>query len=187
MNKRTILMAAALLGTTGLTVAAGQNAAANQAAAVKQELRQPDSRAHYRGEARRDLPRGFNNLNLSDAQKAKIKAIMEADRPAKSAAQTDREAFRRKMENRRTQENRLLSAKTFDEQAARALIAERRQEREALENEHAERELSRLKRHHAVFQVLTPAQQKQYLQNQEQMFQRRMQPQNGAPAAPGKR
>ena len=168
MKKSTILIAAALLGSAGLTaVAAGQESAPQQ----KQHPSKPGKH-----KLRDGLPRGFDQLNLSDAQKNQIKTIMEADRPAPPSDLDSRRAeFREKMAKRREQENRLLGAKTFDEQAACQIIDERRKEREARDAEHAEHELNMLKKHHAVFQVLTPAQRKQFLDNQNRMDERRFQ------------
>lgn len=116
-----------------------------------------------------DLPRGFEQLNLTDAQKAKIKAIVEADQPAPKANRDDA-SFKQKMEARRAAEQKLMSNKTFDEAAARQMIVERQQERLQMEREHAERELQMLKKRHAIYQVLTPAQQKQL----QELQQRRM-------------
>ncbi len=74
------------------------------------------------------------------------------------------------MEARRAAEQKLMSNKTFDEAAARQMIVERQQERLQMEREHAERELQMLKKRHAIYQVLTPAQQKQL----QELQQRRM-------------
>lgn len=114
------------------------------------------------------LPFGFSELNLTDAQKTQIKAIMESDRAQKPAKDENKMAqFKQKMEAKREQERALMSSKTFDEAAARRMIAERQQERIEQQNQHAERELQMLKKRHAVYQVLTPAQQKQLQENQQ--------------------
>lgn len=125
-----------------------------------------------------DVPYGFNQLQLTAEQKAKIKKIMDENRPEKpkdDSQQQRREKFKQKIEQQRQQEQELLSKKQFDEQVARKMIQQRQQEREAFEKEKAERELQMLKTRHAVFQVLTPEQQKQYLENQKQHNKRRFQ------------
>ncbi len=43
-----------------------------------------------------DLPRGFEQLNLTDAQKAKIKAIVEANQPTAPKANRDDASFKQK-------------------------------------------------------------------------------------------
>lgn len=98
------------------------------------------------------LPRGFERLNLSDAQKTKIKAIMDANRPAQPA---NAQAGQAEFEQRRAAEQALISSKTFDEAKARQMITEQQQK-------HADMMLKNMKMRHDVFQVLTPAQQKQW-------------------------
>lgn len=115
------------------------------------------------------LPHGLERLNLNDAQKQQIKRIMEQHRADKPVKQPEsRVAFEQKMQQRQQREQQLLSAAAFDEQAARAMIAERRQEREQAEAALVERELNMLKTRHAVLQVLTPDQQQQYWQQRNQ-------------------
>ena len=116
MNKRTIFASAvALLTTAGIAFAADQ---VNQ----PQQGDMPPPPAHGKKNSKRPehnkdgLPRGFNKLNLTAAQKTKIKAIMEEGRPAKPTSQEEQR--------------------------------------------------------HAVFQVLTPTQQKQFLENQKQQRER---------------
>lgn len=118
----------------------------------------------------------FHQLNLTDAQKKQIKEITEANRPVQPADHAQKRAeFQQKMQQRKAQEQALITAKTFDEQAARRMIAERQQERAELERKHAEQVLQHLKTQHAVFQVLTPEQQKQFFDHQKQREQRREQ------------
>lgn len=167
MQKRTLTtVATALLATAGLAVAAGQTGSAPH----HEHGKPHPSHTH----AHRDgLPRGFDQLNLSAEQKAKIQAIMQQNRPEQTRSQAQRrDDFHQKMAQYRAQEQQLMSSTTFDEQAARALITERQQERAAKEREHAERELQMLKQRHAVFQILTPEQQQKYLTNQQQHHQR---------------
>ncbi|ULJ62517.1 Spy/CpxP family protein refolding chaperone [Wielerella bovis] len=172
MNKRTLFASAiALLTTAGIAVAAGNNATTQN-----KNMPHPHAKMHgaHGHQMKRDgLPRGFEQLGLSDAQKAQIKTIMEQNRPQKVDNQDTRRAdFQQKMAQRRAQEQQLMSNKTFNEQAARNMIAERQQERAAMEKNHAERELQMLKQRHAVFQVLTPAQQQKFVENQKQQHER---------------
>lgn len=121
---------------------------------------------HHKGK-KDGLPFGFAELNLTDAQKTQIKAIMEADRAQKPAKDEKMAEFKRKMDAQRQQERTLMSNKNFDEAAARKMIAERDQAREQQRQERNERELQMLKKRHAVFQILTPEQQKQLQENQQ--------------------
>ena len=119
------------------------------------------------------LPRGFNELDLSEEQKSKIRSIMAQYRPQQPENHAARRAeFQQKMAQRQAQEQQLIGGKNFDEQAARKLIAERQQERAELERQHAEHELQMLKARHATFQVLTPAQQQKFIALQKQQHQR---------------
>lgn len=122
------------------------------------------------------LPRGFERLNLSDAQKTKIKAIMNANRPAQPA---NAQAGQAEFEQRRAAEQALISSKTFDEAKARQMITEQQQK-------HADMMLKNMKMRHDVFQVLTPAQQKQWQDMRPQPRDGGMRgaPQGGMPAAP---
>ncbi|UOP04290.1 Spy/CpxP family protein refolding chaperone [Conchiformibius kuhniae] len=113
------------------------------------------------------LPRGFDKLDLSAAQKAQIRAIVRADqetRQSPESVRAQREALRRKMQSWREQERRLLGNRRFDEEAAQRLIAERHQERLAWQRQ--QHELRMLKKRHAIFQVLTPEQQRRYREMQ---------------------
>lgn len=122
------------------------------------------------------LPLGMAELNLTEAQKNQIKAIMEADRTQREQKHNGDKMAKmqqkiQKMQTYRNQERALMNNKNFDETAARRMIAERNQqfaqERAEMEKNRAERELQMLKKRHAVFQVLTPEQQKQYQENQQ--------------------
>lgn len=181
-NVRIMTMKKLTLATVALMMTAGAAFAANDFNG-EPPMDGGKGGKHMRdGGKRSELPRGFEELNLTDAQKAKIKAIVEADRPAQPAAKKDHATFQQKMQARQTAERQLMSSKTFDENAARRMIAERQQERNSMEREHAERELQMLKKRHAIFQVLTPEQQKQFQAQQqkrmENMKQRMQQQQN---------
>ena len=172
MKKRTLMTSAiALFTTAGIAVAAGNNVP------PREMPPHTHGRHHMHGGEHQGkhsgLPHGFEQLNLTDAQKAKIKTIMEQGRPAQADNQNTRhEDFHQRMQARQAQEQKLMSNQTFDEQAARNMIAERQAERATMEKEHAERELQMLKQRHAVFQVLTPEQQQKLWDNQKQMQER---------------
>ncbi|QSX37088.1 Spy/CpxP family protein refolding chaperone [Shewanella sedimentimangrovi] len=116
--------------------------------------------AHEHGEDRgRDRPgmhqgmrHMFRNLDLTDEQQAQIKSLMKEQRQARSEQQdeSDREAHRNKM-------LALVSAAKFDENAARALIAEQQQH-------HEEGMLNFMKLQQQVYQLLTPEQQEKFRQ-----------------------
>ncbi|MDO5640676.1 MAG: Spy/CpxP family protein refolding chaperone [Neisseria sp.] len=118
------------------------------------------------------LPHDLRKLDLTDAQKTQIEQIMAQNRPqrgeraAPSAA--EREQFRSQMQARRAAENSLLTNPTFDEAAARNLIAQREQNQAERQQRQNEAELQQLKTRHAIMQVLTPEQRQQWLANQQQ-------------------
>ena len=183
MKKYLALAAASLIGLAGVATAA-ENVANTNAQAGKRG---------YSMKANGELPRDLQALNLSNKQKADIQKIMEANRPQRAesilegqsagtstdqAARAARRAeMQQKMTAHRTAEHNLISAKRFDEAAARNMIAERQaaHEQHAAERRqhHAERELSRLKERHAIFQVLTTKQQQQWLENQNKRMEKR--------------
>ncbi|WP_325313956.1 Spy/CpxP family protein refolding chaperone [Kingella oralis] len=183
--KRSTLLAstAALLLSAGVAVAAGEAAKQQPANDMPPPPHGDRQKPHHsdkmRNKFKRDgLPRGFDELGLSEAQKSKIRDIMAQHRPRQPENTPARRAeFQQKMAQRQSQEQQLINSKNFDEQAARKLIAERQQERAELERQHAERELQMLKARHAAFQVLTPAQQQKYIaleKQQQQRFAERM-------------
>ena len=179
--KRSTLLAstAALLLSAGVAVAAGEAVKQQSANDMPPPPHGDHSKNHRHhnqmgNKFQRDgLPRGFDELDLSDAQKSKIRSIMAQYRPQQPENHAARRAeFQQKMAQRQAQEQQLIGGKNFDEQAARKLIAELQQERAELERQHAEHELQMLKARHATFQVLTPAQQQKYIAMQKQQQQR---------------
>lgn len=165
--KKLTIATLVLMTTAGVAVAA--NSTDNQTTPKHGEHKHGKIMRHHGGK-HSDLPRGFEKLNLSDEQKAKIKAIVEANKP-EAKAKKDPANFKQKMEARRQAEQKLMSGKQFDEAAARQMIVERQQERMGMEREFAERELQMLKKRHAIFQVLTPAQQKQFQEEQQKQLE----------------
>lgn len=185
MNKRKVLaIIIATLASSGVAFATSQ---------VERNFKEEPPFARNIDKGKGGLPYGFNKLKLTVEQKEKIKKIMDENRQEKlkGDSQTQRrEKFKQKMEQQRKQEQELLSKKQFDEQVARQMIQQRQDERETFEKEKAEHELQILKTRHAVFQVLTPQQQKQYLENQKQHDKRRFQQpddfMDGGPKGPPK-
>ena len=154
MNK-TAILACVLLASSGFSMADSDHP--------------HDVPSHHKPYQKHDgLPHDLAKLNLTDAQKKQIQTILDQNRPAKpNDHATSREAFQQKMQQRQAQELNIISSRVFNEQAARQLINERTQERAQLEQDHAERELQMLKTRHAIFQVLTPEQQQQFISNQK--------------------
>lgn len=160
MKKITAIAAAALLGITGAAVAA--DSAAN--------MQQPKQTREFK---RGELPRDLQALNLSATQKTRIQAILQEGRPAQTElSEAQRNQMRAQAQAHRAAEQSLIANKTFDEAAARRLIAEREQARAQFQQRHADFEMQQLKKRHAVFQVLTPAQQKQWLESQSKRDER---------------
>ena len=172
MKKASALTAAVLAGVCALSLAAcsSERAPKHGHAPAGKEFR------------RGGMDRGFKDLNLTQEQKAKIRAIMEEGRGSRMQppGENRREAFRQQMESRRIAEQNLLTNPVFDEAAARSLIAQREQGMEEQRRQRAEFELQQLKKRHAVFQVLTPEQQQKWLAGQGQRGKRPQRP--AAPA-----
>ncbi len=132
---------------------------------------------------------GMARLNLSSSQKAQIEKIRNQYRSPETA-QDQKSQHEAQMQQHRAQMNALLQSKTFDEPKARNLIAQQQQWHAAQQQQRAESQLNRMKTQHAIFQVLTPAQQKQWLeqrQNQKPMRgmhkgQRQDMPMQGEPS-----
>ncbi len=93
-------------------------------------------------------PRGedpmFSQLNLTDAQKQQIKALHEK-------ARTDSEAYHDQLEGSREQMHAIVEAATFDEAAARVLLAKEAQVETELK-------LIRIRTDNAIYNVLTAEQ-----------------------------
>lgn len=103
------------------------------------------------------MPQDVQELNLSDVQKTKIRVIVQRFRPqVTSAREKQRSQYEQRME-------KILRKPTFDEEEARSTIAKYRQENAGKKQEYAEHELQLMRQKHAIFQVLTPEQQEQYL------------------------
>lgn len=115
------------------------------------------------------LPRDLSELSLTDAQKDQIKQIMaqgQVDRPA-APDESQRAAFRSEIQQRRAAEQQLILAPTFDETAARQLVAQRAKKMDQRQQQRSEMELQHLKQRHDIMQVLTPEQRQQWLANQQ--------------------
>ncbi|STZ77054.1 Spy/CpxP family protein refolding chaperone [Bergeriella denitrificans] len=167
MKKYLAIAAASIIGLAGVATAS-ETIAHNKAENAKQS-----SRMHQH--KKDGLPRDLQALKLSSKQEAEIKKILESNRPQRSeqdraARESRRNEFQQRMNERRAAEQKLISAKNFDEAAARRLIAERQAEHDRLTAERnrsdADRAVARLKERHAIFQVLDAKQQKQWLENQ---------------------
>ena len=103
------------------------------------------------------MPQDVQELNLSDVQKTKIRVIVQRFRPqVTSAREKQRSQYEQRVE-------KILRKPTFDEEEARSTIAKYRQENSGKKQEYAEHELQLRRQKHAIFQVLTPEQQEQYL------------------------
>ena len=109
-------------------------------------------------QGRDGLPRGFDRLNLSDAQKQQIQTILDNNR---SQAAQNQEARRAEFEQQRAAEQALVSGATFNENAARQMIAGQQQR-------HADMALQQMRVRHQLFQVLTPEQRQQLQQMQQE-------------------
>lgn len=140
-----------------------------------------------------DLPRGFEELNLSDEQKKKIQTIAQEFKTQHAQLKAEHPKAPKNQVSRHEKEQELFKKAQFDETAARAMIAERQQVRLEMEKKFADLELHNLKKRHAILQVLTEEQKKQYFSNMEnrrkqhqQMFEKHQKMRDGAPKSESK-
>jgi len=107
--------------------------------------------------------RGANKLDLTDEQQTKLKAIFEAQKTQMKALRGgDKEARKEMRETHKAQMDALLSAATFDENAAKELLNARQSKGE-------EFGLIKLKTQHQVMQVLNAEQQEKFAKMQKRM------------------
>ncbi|QIZ78118.1 Spy/CpxP family protein refolding chaperone [Ferrimonas lipolytica] len=105
------------------------------------------------------------NLDLTDEQRDQVKALLKAakqpkdERPSAEERQAKREAKRAAMQE-------LMNADSFDETAAKAIIAERQQRQ-------TERELQQMKTHYELMQILTQEQRDELAAKQQERMERR--------------
>ena len=104
------------------------------------------------------------SLDLTDSQKAQIKALVEQQRE-KHQASKPKAGMQQKFQQ-------LVSADSFDEVAARSLLEQQQQK-------DIERRLERLKLQHEIRQLLTPEQRQQLSQKQQKLHNKRLQRYNG--------
>ncbi|KTD97660.1 Spy/CpxP family protein refolding chaperone [Pseudoalteromonas sp. H71] len=107
--------------------------------------------------------RGANKLDLTDEQQTKLKAIFEAQKTQMKALRGgDKEARKEMREAHKAKMDALLSAATFDENAAKELLSARQSKGE-------EFGLIKLKTQHQVMQVLNAEQQEKFAKMQKRM------------------
>ena len=103
------------------------------------------------------------SLDLTQSQKAQIKALVEQHREKHQASKPKA--------GMRQQVQQLVSADSFDEVAARSLLEQQQQK-------DIERRLEGLKLQHEIRQLLTPDQRQQLAEKQQKLHQKRQQRDN---------
>ncbi|MBY5994123.1 Spy/CpxP family protein refolding chaperone [Ferrimonas balearica] len=117
-----------------------------------------EHRGHHGGEVRKML----RGLDLTDEQKAQVKALIKQAHESKGEKpQRDLTQVEAQMAARQA----LMTSPTFDEAAARALIAERQAKQ-------TERELARLKLQHEIIQLLTDEQKAKLAEKADKRIER---------------
>ena len=107
--------------------------------------------------------RGVDKLDLTDEQQTKLKAIFEAQKTQMQALRgTDKEARKAEREMHKAKMDALLSAATFDENAAKELLNERHEKGDQFG-------LIKLKTQHQVMQVLNAEQKEKFAKMQKRM------------------
>lgn len=100
----------------------------------------------------------LKQLDLTSEQQADIDAIRAAQ---KEQGEAQREAMQTARESHKAAMQALMTNETFDENEAIRLLDEKSAQKQA-------NALARMRSHHAIMQVLTPAQQEQFLELMEQ-------------------
>lgn len=124
----------------------------------------PEPRAMEHDRQHQAMHRMLASLDLTDSQKAQIKALVEQQRE-KHQASKPKPGMQQKFQQ-------LVSADSFDEVAARNLLEQQQQK-------DIERRLERLKLQHEIRQLLTPEQRQQLSQKQQNLHNKRQQGHNG--------
>ena len=107
--------------------------------------------------------RGAEKLNLTDEQQTKLEAIFEAQKTQMKALRgDDKEARKAMREAHKAKMDALLSAATFDENAAKELLNARHDKGEQFG-------LIKLKTQHQVLQVLNAEQKEKFAKMQKRM------------------
>ncbi|ETJ49838.1 Spy/CpxP family protein refolding chaperone [Pseudoalteromonas agarivorans] len=107
--------------------------------------------------------RGADKLDLTQEQQTKLEAIFEAQKTQMKALRgDDKEARKAQRKAQKEKMNALLSAPTFDENAAKELLAARHEKG-------TEFGLIKLKTQHQVMQVLNAEQQEKFAKMQKRM------------------
>lgn len=115
-----------------------------------------------------EMHKALWQLDLSDEQRTEIKAIFKASKEEHKAKreQRDDEVRKAEREQRKAQMKALMDAAEFDEEAAKALIAERQQKQ-------SERQLVQMRNHHQVMQILTVEQREQLAEMHKERGEKR--------------
>ncbi len=160
MDRQTVLTAGVVALMTGVGVIFAAVSARLYKEPVEPMMCTPANVVHEQPAPARQqggMPQDVQELNLSDVQKTKIRVIVQRFRPqVTSAREKQRSQYEQRVE-------KILRKPTFDEEEARSTIAKYRQENVGKKQEFAEHELQLMRQKHAIFQVLTPEQQEQYL------------------------
>ncbi|MDC9502688.1 MULTISPECIES: Spy/CpxP family protein refolding chaperone [unclassified Pseudoalteromonas] len=107
--------------------------------------------------------RGADKLDLTQEQQTKLEAIFEAQKTQMKAVRgDDKEARKAQRKAQKEKMDALLSAPTFDENAAKELLAARHEKG-------TEFGLIKLKTQHQVMQVLNAEQQEKFAKMQKRM------------------
>ena len=155
------LTAAAVLGMSGLVLAAPNDT---------QQARPQITEQHRAAFAQKHFERRYGNLNLSQAQQTKIKAIeaqYRIERPKAQATDAQHQAMKSNWEQLRQQRLSLVQSKTFDANKAEQLLSQENTLRTQMQTGHEqmrnERAMNQLRKEHAIYQVLDKKQQQQYV------------------------
>ncbi|WP_432455768.1 MULTISPECIES: Spy/CpxP family protein refolding chaperone [unclassified Agarivorans] len=106
----------------------------------------------------------MRELDLTAAQKAQVKEIMQANKPSGETKQRDGERAQRNMMHQ--QHMAIVTSATFDENAAKNLLKKEQEK-------HQQRALHMMRSQNAIYQILTPEQQQKFQQLTEQRMEKR--------------
>lgn len=161
----TLILATTLsLGGISYAVAGNQNGMGKQGCVNDQQnctMMNEDGRGknkggkHHKGKGK-NKQQGFQKLNLTDQQKQEMKTIMTSQKAQNKNRKTDAERLAQRAEMQA-----LMSAETFDEEKAKALISNQ-------QSKNSERRLANMKAKHEMYQLLTDEQKAEFAEMQMQ-------------------
>lgn len=138
-----------VLSMTSLNV----NAIGYQSGNVNGDYQQSEKRGKHHSQMKKQLHRLMKKLDLTSAQKTKVKAIFAEMKTQRQEHKNSRAGFKKEIDS-------LMLASEFDENRFAAIYAEYQPNLQAMA-------MQKAKTHHQIMQILTPKQQEKFSKMQQ--------------------